>query len=179
MLFNAVIEKDENGYFAFVPELKGCVSEGESFEEARANIKEAIELYLESLKEIADKYVDKLKIATTDAYKLVGGLSGGNQQKVALAKWLVTQAKLFIFDEPTRGIDVGAKSEIYELMDELVNNGAAILMISSEMSEVIGISDRVYTMNEGEITGCLIRGIDEYTEDNILTYMLKKGGAKS
>ncbi len=130
-------------------------------------------------KEIADKYVDKLKIATTDAYKLVGGLSGGNQQKVALAKWLVTQAKLFIFDEPTRGIDVGAKSEIYELMDELVNNGAAILMISSEMSEVIGISDRVYTMNEGEITGCLIRGIDEYTEDNILTYMLKKGGAKS
>jgi len=127
-------------------------------------------------KEIADSYVKKLSVATTDSEKVVGSLSGGNQQKVALAKWLMTQADLFIFDEPTRGIDVGAKAEIYALMDELVKNGAGILMISSEMNEIIGVSDRIYAMHDGDISGELVRGRDEFTEDNILSIMLQRGG---
>lgn len=127
--------------------------------------------------EVANEYVKELSIATTDANKIVGSLSGGNQQKVALAKWLLTKTDLFIFDEPTRGIDVGAKAEIYELMDELVKNGAGILMISSEMTEVSGITDRIYAMHDGEISGELIRGRDEFTEDNILSIMLQRGAA--
>lgn len=127
-------------------------------------------------RQVAEEYVERLSVATTDVNKTVGSLSGGNQQKVALAKWLLTKANLFIFDEPTRGIDVGAKAEIYALMDELVQNGAGILMISSEMNEVIGVSDRIYAMNEGEISGELIRGRDALTEDNILSIMLRKGG---
>lgn len=81
----------------------------------------------------------------------VANLSGGNQQKVVLAKWLCSQAEVFIFDEPTRGIDVGAKVAIYELMDELTNQGAGILMISSELPEILGMSDRVLVMNRGRI----------------------------
>ena len=114
-------------------------------------------------------------MATTDAERTVDTLSGGNQQKVALAKWLLTKSEVFIFDEPTRGIDIGAKAEIYSLMDELVKNGAGILMISSEMTEVCGISDRIYAMHDGEISGELIRGKDEFTEDNVLSIMLKGG----
>ena len=88
-----------------------------------------------------EEYCKELKIATPNADKLVGELSGGNQQKVVVSKWLLTKAKLFIFDEPTRGIDVGAKAEIYQLLDTLAANGAGILMISSEMNEVVGLSD--------------------------------------
>lgn len=128
-------------------------------------------------RQVADEYVEKLSVATTDAEKIVGSLSGGNQQKVALAKWLLTQADLFIFDEPTRGIDVGAKAEIYALMDELVKGGAGILMISSEMNEIIGVTDRIYAMHDGEISGELIRGRDAFTEDNILSIMLQRGAA--
>ena len=129
-------------------------------------------LNMEKQKKVAQEYVDKLKVATTDTEKTVGSLSGGNQQKVALAKWLLTKTNIFIFDEPTRGIDVGAKAEIYSIMDELVGQGAGILMISSEMNEVIGVSDRIYTMHDGEITAELIRGKDAFTEDNILAKML-------
>lgn len=103
--------------------------------------------------EIAEQYKAELKIATTNVEKLAGELSGGNQQKVVIGKWLATDNKFFIFDEPTRGIDVGAKAEIYQLLDKLASEGAAILMISSEMNEVIGLSDRVYVMYEGEIMG--------------------------
>ncbi|MDE6949442.1 MAG: sugar ABC transporter ATP-binding protein [Lachnospiraceae bacterium] len=125
----------------------------------------------------ADEYVKSLSIATTDSEKIVGSLSGGNQQKVALAKWLLTKADLFIFDEPTRGIDIGAKAEIYALMDELVKAGAGILMISSEMTEICGVSDRIYAMHDGEISGELIRGRDEFSEDNVLAIMLREGGS--
>lgn len=128
-------------------------------------------------KEIAQEYVEKLSIATTDTEKAVGSLSGGNQQKVALAKWLLAGADLFIFDEPTRGIDIGAKAEIYALMNELVKGGAGILMISSEMTEICGLSDRIYAMNDGEISRELIRGRDEFTEDGVLAVMLQKGGS--
>lgn len=107
--------------------------------------------------EIGKKYVAELRIATPNAEKLVGELSGGNQQKVVIGKWLETGCKFLIIDEPTRGIDVGAKSEIYKLLDRLVGEGYGILMISSEMNEVIGISDRVYVMKDGEITGEVTR----------------------
>ena len=96
-------------------------------------------------------YVDRLRIATPSTSRLAQYLSGGNQQKVVLAKWLCTQAKVFIFDEPTRGVDVGAKAEIHSFMNSLVQEGAAILMISSELPEVIGMSDRIYVMREGRI----------------------------
>jgi ribose transport system ATP-binding protein len=97
----------------------------------------------------------------------VSSLSGGNQQKVVLAKWLSMQPKLIIFDEPTRGIDVGAKNEIYRLMRELADQGVGILMISSDMEEVIGVSDRIAVMHEGAIAGFLDR--KRFTEENILS----------
>ncbi len=103
------------------------------------------------------RYVDTLEISTPTIEKLTNYLSGGTQQKVVLAKWLVTRAHTFIFDEPTRGIDVGSKTSIYSLMDELVGRGAGILMISSELPEVLGMSDRIYVMAQGRIAGELAR----------------------
>jgi ribose transport system ATP-binding protein len=102
---------------------------------------------------VAQDYVTRLRIQTPSLSQLVKNLSGGNQQKVVLAKWLATQAKLFILDEPTRGIDVGAKLEIHRLMDELVAQGTPIVMISSEMPEILGMSDRIYVMGDGRIRG--------------------------
>jgi ribose transport system ATP-binding protein len=107
--------------------------------------------------EIGERFVKDMRIATPDSEKIVGELSGGNQQKVVIAKWLASNSKCIIFDEPTRGIDVGAKAEVYQLMDRLAGQGYAILMISSELGEVIGISDRVYVMREGEIVAELTR----------------------
>ena len=99
-------------------------------------------------------------------------LSGGNQQKVLLARWLVTQPRLLILDEPTRGIDVGAKAEIYRLMRALAEQGTVILMISSDMEEVLHVSDRVAVMHEGEITGVLDRA--DCTEENIMQLAVGK-----
>jgi ribose transport system ATP-binding protein len=101
-----------------------------------------------------------------------GSLSGGNQQKVVLAKWLAMGPKVIIFDEPTRGIDVGAKSEIYRLMRGLADAGVAVLMISSDMEEVIGVSDRIAVMHEGRISGML--GRDQFSEENILSLAVGK-----
>ena len=95
----------------------------------------------------------KLRIQTPSLARLVRYLSGGNQQKVVLAKWLATQAKILILDEPTRGIDVGAKQEIHRLIDEMVMEGIPVLMISSELPEILGMSDRIYVMHEGSISG--------------------------
>ncbi len=106
-------------------------------------------------REITDKYIKELKTKTPGAYQIVKKLSGGNQQKVVIAKWLVEDSDILIFDEPTRGIDVGAKSEIYALMEELVKMGKSIIMISSELPEVLRMSDRVVVMCEGRITGIL------------------------
>ncbi|MCL2767986.1 MAG: sugar ABC transporter ATP-binding protein, partial [Synergistaceae bacterium] len=103
------------------------------------------------------KYVQNLEIATPTLEKLTKFLSGGTQQKVVLAKWLITHAHTFVFDEPTRGIDIGSKSSIYSLMDELVKQGAAVIMISSELPEVLGMSDRIYVMAQGRIAGELDR----------------------
>jgi ribose transport system ATP-binding protein len=99
----------------------------------------------------ARRFIDLLKIKTPGPGQRVMYLSGGNQQKVVLGKWMLSHARLFIFDEPTRGIDVGAKVEVYRLMNELLARGAAILMISSELPEVIGMSDRILVMREGRI----------------------------
>ncbi len=110
--------------------------------------------------------IDKLRIATPTPRRPVGNLSGGNQQKVVIGKWLNADAKFFIFDEPTRGIDVGAKSEIFRLLDGLVHNGAAVLMISSEQIEIVHICDRAYVMRSGRIAGELAHS--ELTEANIV-----------
>lgn len=117
---------------------------------------------------IGEKYVHELRIVTPSADKLVGELSGGNQQKVVIGKWLETGCRFLIVDEPTRGIDVGAKSEIYHLLDRLAGEGYGILMISSELSEVVGISDRVYVMKDGEITGEVTR--PNLTQEAIMRY---------
>jgi len=102
---------------------------------------------------ICKEYIKQLSIATSSVEKHVGFLSGGTQQKVVIAKWLAAKLKVFIFDEPTRGIDVGAKSEIYNFMDDLISNGAGILMISSDLPEILGMSDRIYVMSQGRLTG--------------------------
>jgi ABC-type sugar transport system ATPase subunit len=119
---------------------------------------------------VVNEYVRTLRIATPSILRLTRFLSGGNQQKVIVAKWLCTQAKIFIFDEPTRGIDVGAKAEIHQLMNELVKQGAAILMISSEMPEVLHMSDRIYVMGEGRIIKHLQR--DEADQETVLRYAM-------
>lgn len=106
-------------------------------------------------KNVSEKYVSELKTKTPSVSQLVKKLSGGNQQKVVIAKWLVRNCDILIFDEPTRGIDVGAKSEIYSLMEELAKAGKSIIMISSELPEVLRMSDRVIVMCEGRITGTL------------------------
>ncbi len=115
---------------------------------------------------VAEKYRVDLAIKTPSNEQTVQNLSGGNQQKVVLAKWLYTGSKILIFDEPTRGIDVGAKSEIYKLMNELAAQGVAIIMISSELPEVLGMSDRIIVMHEGKITGQLMRA--EATQEKIM-----------
>ncbi|MEA4825465.1 MAG: ATP-binding cassette domain-containing protein, partial [Clostridium sp.] len=102
---------------------------------------------------IVDEYIESLDIKTSSIERLVKNLSGGNQQKVVIAKCLNTECEILIFDEPTRGIDVGAKAEIYKLMRQLVNKGISIIMISSELPEILGMSDRILVMRKGEITG--------------------------
>jgi ribose transport system ATP-binding protein len=114
----------------------------------------------------ADGLVRQLRIATPNARQTVGLLSGGNQQKVVIGKWLAAGAKLFIFDEPTRGVDVGAKAEIFALIDRLVADGAAALMVSSEQAEICHVCDRAYVMRDGRIAGELSRA--ELTEENIV-----------
>jgi ribose transport system ATP-binding protein len=114
----------------------------------------------------------ELDIRTPNVHQTAGSLSGGNQQKVVLAKWLAMSPSIIIFDEPTRGIDIGAKSEIYRLMRELADAGVAILMISSDMEEVIGVSDRVAVMHEGHIAGVLER--EMCNEENILILAVGK-----
>ena len=103
------------------------------------------------------EYVDKLHIVLQDVGQSVRELSGGNQQKVVLSKWLMSKPKIMILDEPTRGIDIGAKTEVHRLMGGLASEGMAILMISSELPEILAMSDRIYVMREGRITGHFTR----------------------
>ena len=118
----------------------------------------------------AEKYIKELRIKTPSMLQKVRNLSGGNQQKIVLAKWICNDVKVLIFDEPTRGIDVGAKFEVYELMNKLSKSGVAIIMISSELPEVLGMSDRILVMSGGEIRGKLIT--KETTQEEILSYAI-------
>lgn len=120
----------------------------------------------DSEKAVVRDIITKLNIKCHGLSHLVGNLSGGNQQKAILAKWLVSSIKIFILDEPTRGIDVGAKQEIYTLMSKLCEEGISIIMVSSELPEIIGMSDRVIIMSEGEITGEFTK--EEITETRIM-----------
>lgn len=117
-------------------------------------------------KEITNKLISSLDIKTPSSEHEVEYLSGGNQQKVVLAKWLAAAPQVIIFDEPTRGIDVGAKAEIHRLMRELANNGTGILMISSELPEILGMSDRILVMHEGRIAASF--SADEATEEKVM-----------
>lgn len=116
--------------------------------------------------EITQKYIDLMSTKTPSREQLVSKLSGGNQQKVMIGRWLATDPKILILDEPTRGVDVGAKSEIYGIMNQLVASGISIIMISSEMPEVINMSDRIYVMADGRVTGSL--DYKEVTQEGIM-----------
>jgi ribose transport system ATP-binding protein len=126
---------------------------------------------------ITKKYVEALQIKTPSILQRVNNLSGGNQQKVVIAKWLCKNSQIFIFDEPTRGIDVGAKVEVYNLMNELVANGAAVLMISSELPEVLGMSDRIYVMSDGCVVGQFAK--EDATQENLLGIAIRSKNIKT
>jgi ABC-type sugar transport system ATPase subunit len=115
---------------------------------------------------LVSEYVEKLRIRLHSVKQKVKELSGGNQQKTVLSKWLLSDPDILILDEPTRGIDVGAKAEVYHFINELVKQGKAVLMISSEMTEILGLSDRAYVMHEGVISGVFDR--DEMSEEAIM-----------
>jgi putative multiple sugar transport system ATP-binding protein len=118
----------------------------------------------------AQEYTDKVKVKTNSINQVVGSLSGGNQQKVVLAKWMLTQPDILIMDEPTRGIDVGAKYEIYCVINELAKAGKAIIVISSEMPEIIGTCDRLYVINGGEIAGEVSK--EEFSQERIMQLIM-------
>jgi ribose transport system ATP-binding protein len=123
-----------------------------------------LQLKMEKLR--VDDFIKKLRIMTPSSLQEVQNLSGGNQQKVVLAKWLASESKVLIFDEPTRGIDVGAKVEVYNLMNTLVENGACVIMVTSEMSELLGMSDRILVIHQGRVAGEFNR--EEATQEKIL-----------
>ena len=127
-------------------------------------------------KDAAEQYIGSLTIKTPGADEPVMNLSGGNQQKVVMAKWLLRDSSILIFDEPTRGIDVGAKQEIYELMNRLTEKGKSIIMISSELVEILRMSDRIIVMNEGRITGEL--DISDATQEKIMALATRRDGQK-
>jgi ribose transport system ATP-binding protein len=120
------------------------------------------------LRKLVTDYVARLNIRTPSITQLVNRLSGGNQQKVVVAKWLASQPKVLILDEPTRGIDVGAKAEVYAIMNNLAQQGIGIIMISSEMPEILAMSDRIVVMHEGRVAGILNRA--EATQELIMAY---------
>ncbi len=124
--------------------------------------------------QVAEGYRKQLAIRTPGVHQKVVNLSGGNQQKVVLSKWLFTEPQLLILDEPTRGIDVGAKFEIYTIMKDLAEQGRGVLMISSEMPELLGMCDRIYVMNEGRIVGELTR--EEASQEKIMALIVKDNG---
>ena len=129
--------------------------------------------------EITQEFIDKMQTKTPSHEQRVSNLSGGNQQKVMIGRWLATKPKVLILDEPTRGVDVGAKAEIYEIMNELTKQGVAIIMVSSELPEIINMADRVYVMYDGRITGCI--DYENVSQEAImhLATLETAGGAKA
>ncbi|MEG2751788.1 MAG: sugar ABC transporter ATP-binding protein, partial [Anaerorhabdus sp.] len=132
-------------------------------------------IYAGKEKAMCEAESKNFRVRSTGIEQAVGSLSGGNQQKVVFAKWVATKPKLLILDEPTRGVDIGAKKEIYMIMNELTKQGVAIIMVSSELPEIIGMSDRVLVIHEGEAAGILSK--EQATEENIMT--LATGGKLS
>lgn len=124
---------------------------------------------------VAEDMRKKLKIKTPNILQKTGNLSGGNQQKVVLSKWIYAEPDILILDEPTRGIDVGAKYEIYAIINQLADEGKAVLVISSELPEIIGICDRIYVMSAGRMTGEVSR--EQASQETLMRYMTKNGGA--
>ena len=122
---------------------------------------------------VAEEYRKKLRTKTPSVEQLVGNLSGGNQQKVLLAKWMFTEPDVLMMDEPTRGIDVGAKYEIYCIINDLAAAGKSVILVSSELPEVLGMSDRIYIMNEGKFVGEM--RAEEATQENIMTKIIRSG----
>jgi ABC-type sugar transport system ATPase subunit len=127
-------------------------------------------LHREAERALAQHYVDRLRIKTSSVWADTGTLSGGNQQKVALARWLATTPAVLMLDEPTQGVDVGAKAEIHGLMQDLAEQGLAILMISSELPEILGMSDRIAVMRHGAVAGVLSRA--EATPEAVMSLAL-------
>ena len=159
---------DENAgtsRFTFPPLIIVSFSSSKSIPSAEDNSKYILLSLSDKFKSIdkkaemkdVDEYIKKLSIKTPSTKQIIRNLSGGNQQKVIIAKWLLLAPKVLIIDEPTRGIDVGAKKEIYELLNELKAMGKAMIMISSDLSEILGISDRILVMHEGHLAGELTR----------------------
>ena len=122
-----------------------------------------------------ERYRSALKIRMSSAEQTIVNLSGGNQQKVILARWLAVNPKVLIVDEPTRGVDIAAKAEVHELLDELARSGIAVIAMSSELPEVIAISDRIVTMREGRVTGVLPAA--EVTQEKLMALMTLERGA--
>jgi len=120
---------------------------------------------------VAEEYREKLSTKTPSVQQAVGNLSGGNQQKVLLSKWMFADAEILIMDEPTRGIDVGAKYEIYCIMKDLAAQGKSVVMISSEMPELLGMCDRIYVMSEGRMVAEMTAA--EATQEKIMTAILQ------
>ena len=126
-----------------------------------------IDLYSSSIaRKLSAEYIDKLKIKTPSGDQIVGNLSGGNQQKVVISKWLLNDPDIIIMDEPTRGIDVGAKRDIYLLIGDLVQQGKAVILISSEIPELMGVCDRIAVMAEGHFAGEISR--EQFSQETIM-----------
>ncbi len=117
-------------------------------------------------KKIAQAYADQLQVKAAGLHAPATSLSGGNQQKVVLGKWLATEPKVLILDEPTRGIDIGTKAEVHRIVSHLATQGMAIILISSELPEVLAMSDRVLVMHEGRVTGVFHRS--EANQENVM-----------
>lgn len=147
--------------------------ENVSLANLRAVLRNGLISYREE-RQVSQQFVETLSIKTPGVEERVANLSGGNQQKVVLARWLFTRSRIFIFDEPTRGIDVGAKVEIHRLIRQLADQGSAVVMISSEMPEILGMSDRIYVMSAGRMTAELCG--EEATPEAILHYATAEAG---
>lgn len=126
-----------------------------------------VRVNLDKEEEITQKYIDMMSTKTPSQEQVIGNLSGGNQQKVMIGRWLATNPKVLILDEPTRGVDVGAKSEIYAIMNELTKQGMSIIMISSELPEILNMSDRIYVMRDGKVRGCFSHS-EGVTQEDIM-----------
>ena len=120
------------------------------------------------IEETGQGHIESLRIKTPSIDEIVGQLSGGNQQKVVIGKWINSNADIYIFDEPTRGIDVGAKVEVYNVMNSLVKAGKCVIMISSEMPEVLGMSDRVVVMRGGKVMATIDRDSKHFNQEDIM-----------